>query len=406
MLIDKLHREARTFSFLKMAELIETYLSKDKSVYYRANASFGFPSSDINRFSKLANGSYEVEVNFMGLYGPSSPLPDHFTQAVIDEQVEVERSELNTFYLRSISELRAYQEQRVNLGALKKRREHDLLSLQNNISKKVILTDKQLDKLKALWPVSDILTREQYNAVETEDALIEINLPANSNQRDFLDLFNHRFVSLFIEASKKYRSYQSLDIQDDKNCNVLFSLMGIERKTIQKNSAIDWTQLLKVAGLITLRSGSIEVIRKVIAIYFNFELEQVCIEENVLRSVAVPQIQLNSLGLANAELGSTFICGTTVMDKNSKFRLHLKGLDRERFRQFLPAFDETNGESRYPELVELLNFLKPAELVADISLKPADNTNMGMKLSAQQPACLGYTSWLDPSITQDCHVIV
>lgn len=56
-----------------------------EAVRFKANATFGFPSSEVASVSRSAEipDGLEVRLNLIGLYGPSSPLPTSYTERII-----------------------------------------------------------------------------------------------------------------------------------------------------------------------------------------------------------------------------------------------------------------------------------------------------------------------------------
>lgn len=95
--------EAKQYSFFQINQLLHRYLSKQNTkssnahisstynskkhtVRYKANPSLSFPSSDISDIRLWMESDKEfaeVVVNFMGLFGPSSPLPAFFTERIL-----------------------------------------------------------------------------------------------------------------------------------------------------------------------------------------------------------------------------------------------------------------------------------------------------------------------------------
>lgn len=60
-----------------------------EKVRFRANPTLGFPPEEVARIEpRRASGGFDVTVNFLGLYGPSSPLPPHYTERVISAEAE------------------------------------------------------------------------------------------------------------------------------------------------------------------------------------------------------------------------------------------------------------------------------------------------------------------------------
>lgn len=415
VLTEKLVQQPRRYSFLKAVELTQLASGKgrvgllsfnDEPFLFRANPSFGFPASDIQDVTQLKNGKYEFVVNFMGLYGPSSPLPDFFTQSIIDEQVEVEAVELTTFYLHSLSELLAYQEQRLDMVIVRKRLSSDIKAIRSQAVKKIVLSQLQVTELQNGLLLDEVLSNEQYNKVAEKSAYVEIHHSPCANQKDFLDVFNHRLITLYLEASRKYHPYQRFNLPQDYHCDILYTLIGAPPPECRDTSPIKWQKLLKFAGLLSLKQGSGETISKVIAGYFSIANSQVSIEENILREVTISEDQLNCLGKMNINLGESFVCGRTVPDRSSKFRLHIDELDEKTFYELLPPVDGSSVTNRHAELKALLDFIKSPEQLADICLHLSHQSEQQMKLERGSPTMLGYSSWLNPSHTQPRHVVI
>lgn len=98
-LITELLRNPRQFSFFQAVRLLEGQVSDGASVgnsgpadletvRFRPNASLGFPIADLETVERLpANGDdrprFRLTVNFVGLYGPVSPLPAFYTEEIV-----------------------------------------------------------------------------------------------------------------------------------------------------------------------------------------------------------------------------------------------------------------------------------------------------------------------------------
>lgn len=84
---------------------------RHETIRFRPNASLGFPASDVAAVERYELPGeeiplrYRVTVNFMGLYGPASPMPNHFTEEMLwaDGEGEIQRDFLDLFHHRMIS---------------------------------------------------------------------------------------------------------------------------------------------------------------------------------------------------------------------------------------------------------------------------------------------------------------
>ncbi len=81
-----------------------------EAVRFRPNASLAFPRSDVECVEREpdSSGTFEsrflVTVNFLGLYGPASPMPNHFTESILwAGSADPARAFLDLFHHRLIS---------------------------------------------------------------------------------------------------------------------------------------------------------------------------------------------------------------------------------------------------------------------------------------------------------------
>lgn len=122
-LADQLVEEGNHFSFYQAVRLIHALDPEAPKVGFqgpverervrlRPNLSLGFTPADIARVdqSDMADGGtrWHLDVNFMGLYGPSSPLPTQYTEDLIRDEYQGEdntlvRGFLDLFHHRLLS---------------------------------------------------------------------------------------------------------------------------------------------------------------------------------------------------------------------------------------------------------------------------------------------------------------
>ncbi|OEY65827.1 type VI secretion system baseplate subunit TssG [Marinobacter sp. X15-166B] len=207
-------------------------------------------------------------------------------------------------------------------------------------------------------------------------------------RRHFLDFFNHRLVILFHRVWRKYRYYVRYKPgASDAFSAHLFALTGMADSRLRNATPIHWPNMLACAGLMAGRSRSPEVVSGIVA--HCFDLEQVEIEQWVLRKVAIPEDQQTRLGQANAKLGVTVMAGNVKRDRGGKFVLRLRGLSQQRFADFLP-----NG-CDYEALLKLVEFITPEPLAYDLELALRHREAQPMVLG--RAARLGWNSFVDPA---------
>lgn len=97
-LIDRLHARPREFEFFQLVKLLRREVrgaslpggpgpAKQENLRFRPAVGIGFPPGDIHAIAPIESDDdpamprrWRIEVNFMGLYGPSSPMPTHFSE--------------------------------------------------------------------------------------------------------------------------------------------------------------------------------------------------------------------------------------------------------------------------------------------------------------------------------------
>ncbi len=99
VLLDALLHSGRKFSFFQALRLLKHLAAPqspgqaDAPVRVRPKLSLAFPSADIDAIERQDCGegpAYRITANFLGLYGPTSPLPTFYTEDLLAEAAEDE----------------------------------------------------------------------------------------------------------------------------------------------------------------------------------------------------------------------------------------------------------------------------------------------------------------------------
>jgi type VI secretion system protein ImpH len=185
--------------------------------------------------------------------------------------------------------------------------------------------------------------------------------------RDFLDLFNHRLISLFYRAWEKYRlplTYERAarrEQEDDTFAQYLFHLMGMGTTGLRGRMEVKDEALLSYTGLLSQHPHSASALQALLQDYFGVS---VCIRQFVgqwLPLSAGNRTRLDPQG-ANHRLGVNAVLGSHVWAQQAKFRLRLGPLTLAEFRHFLPA------ERGFSALVQLTHFFAGEECDFDVQL--------------------------------------
>lgn len=416
ILKQKLLKETRKFSFEQAVNLLCGFADAEHSrlqgdafayepVLFRANPSMGFPSADLNQASELENGKVELEVNFMGLYGPSSPLPSYFTEQIIDELVAREREDLESFFVVNELQIRALVDRTLNVAEVMEKSEETRVAIRSGTLHSRVLTHEQLLSLRNGSHIKDVLGLDGIAGLRRGSLVFEVYQIPNSSQRDFLDLFNHRLITLFYLAQKRYRpEFNYQPALGNQFTDLLFSLIGITPQIRQAESAINWFKLLPHSGMLSMHRSCPEVMCKVISGYFELPLESVHIDEFVPRQVNIPKVQLCRLGVENTSLAENILLGEHAREHQSKIRVCLDDLTVTEFMSFLPLEDDELDRrfgTQYRALVTLVSFLCLAEQKFEIRIRLSEEQPVSFQLGENSITRLGWNCWLDKCLPEN-----
>lgn len=87
-LLDNGHRYGFYQAYRLLRLLAHSEGSGESELRIRPQLSLGFQESDINQIVERQSGGFDLTVNFLGLYGVSSPLPTFYSEDLIDDAHE------------------------------------------------------------------------------------------------------------------------------------------------------------------------------------------------------------------------------------------------------------------------------------------------------------------------------
>lgn len=208
--------------------------------------------------------------------------------------------------------------------------------------------------------------------------------------KDFLDIFNHRLVSLLYRIRKHHRvGLGSATPGDDQVARYLYSLIGMGTPRLQGRMHLRDRALLYYAGILAQQPRSMAGLKRILTDYFQVEVETT---QFVGKWCDLEQDQWTRIGEsgANQRLGlDPVVLGTQVWDQHARFEVQLGPLGLEDFESFLPT------ESRFSVLCDLVRFYVKDEFEFNVKLILKVEEIPTVELSSQ-PA-LSWTSWLGPS---------
>jgi type VI secretion system protein ImpH len=209
--------------------------------------------------------------------------------------------------------------------------------------------------------------------------------------RDFLDLFNHRILSLFYQAWEKFHFQVPYERGErDRFSHYVLALLGLDTPGLQNRQDVADGSLLFYAGLLSMHSRSATGLRQVLWDYFDVPVE---IEQFVGAWYPVElesQCSLGESGGYSEQLGFGAVVGDETWDQQSRVRIQLGPLTLEQYMDFLP------GHEGYRQLRSLTRFYTGGEYDVEVQL---------ILRRQEVPACelkpldgdgqqLGWTSWM------------
>ncbi len=277
-------------------------------VRLRAEPSLAYPAAEVAQASVDSAGRTELEVSFLGLFGPSGTLPLHYTQLIIDR---------------------------------KRHKDHTL--------------------------------------------------------REFLDLFNHRWLSLFYRAWEKqdypsaFQTSRSLG-EEDVVTRILWCLIGLGTQGQRGRLRLNEQALLHFSGHLSNSQPRETALRAMVSQWFSVAVEVLQFQGQWIQ---IPDPELSqlpgiSLGVSsNNRLGTDTVAGSRVWNVENRFRLRLGPMSLAEFINFSPL-----GE-RLTEVSALVRTYVGGQFEFDIQVLLERSEVPGTTLTGGPGASrLGWNTWL------------
>lgn len=208
--------------------------------------------------------------------------------------------------------------------------------------------------------------------------------------KDFLDIFNHRLVSLLYRIRKHHRvGLGATTPGDDQIARYLYSLIGMMTPRLQARMHLPDRALLYYTGIFAQQPRSMAGLQRILTDYFQVDVET---KQFVGKWCELEEDQWSKIGEsgANQRLGhDTVMLGTRVWDQQARFEIQLGPLSLADFEGFLPT------EWRFGVLCDLVRFYVTDDFEFNVRLILRTEEIPEVQLSSE-PA-LSWTSWLGPA---------
>jgi len=237
-----------------------------------------------------------------------------------------------------------------------------------------------------------VATPHSYGSLPLSYAEMIMGLERDKNfaLRHFLDLFNHRLISLYYRAWEKYRFALAYERDSRKNPGIferaVFALMGMGTDAQRGKMACDDRALLARAYSVRGRATSAQGLAELVRSYFKVPVK---VRQFVSCWYPIEDSERTRLGVTSCSLGQDINLGSRVHLAQSRFRLCLGPLAWDNFRDFLPT-----GKAFRP-LVEMTGLAAGPEFDFDCQLVLNASSAPGIRLGAGAGAPqLGWSTWL------------
>jgi len=224
----------------------------------------------------------------------------------------------------------------------------------------------------------------------TEYAKEQSDYNSDPALQGFLDIFHHRFSLLFYRAWAGVQAAPSLDRRDkDHFSRYTGSLIGYGEQFFDTCDSVPGHARRYMAGHLVRLTRNSEGLAAILRGFFGCPCR---IQEWMPQWLNLMEKDCTRLGdeiIAN-RLGRGAICGTSILDRQRKFRIHIGPLSFDEYRAFLP------GQIRFRQMRDWVRNYVGVEFSWDARLVLRHNDVSPLRLGTAT-SMLGWTSWLGRS---------
>jgi len=209
---------------------------------------------------------------------------------------------------------------------------------------------------------------------------------------EFLDIFSHRLISLFYGAWEKYRFFVGYEQgKRDGFTKHLLDLLGTGKPNRNsegdKEGPVPPQVLAFFSGSLGRRPLPSSNLVAVIGSYFGVKVQ---LKQFVGQWIEAPGSEQSCIGKGNCALGESTFLGARMWDQQTKIRLRIGPLSREKFGSFQP------GRSAAIALRHLVETCVGQSLNCDVTLVLAKDAISPPVMSAdsEEPLRLGLNVWM------------
>lgn len=215
---------------------------------------------------------------------------------------------------------------------------------------------------------------------------MERNRKKNSSLAAFFDIFHHRLISLFYLAWKKHRFPENyLPGARDRLSRYMLSLSGLGTPGLSKMIGLPEESLAFYSGLLSRPAPSAVAIEAAVSYLAGTAVK---IDQFIGQMVPIDMEDRTRIGAANSKLGVDTVCGSHVLDCQSKFRLNLGPMKYTDYLRFLPG-----GDMLKP-VFSLVKYLVGMEYEFEVRIFLRHEEIPPCILGGETAPRLGWTTWI------------
>lgn len=219
------------------------------------------------------------------------------------------------------------------------------------------------------------------------ELILQRTIRGDTATRDFLDIFNHRIVSIAYRIKKQYQIGLGVRTPlSDSATRALFSLVGLSSSIFDDDTRLYYRPILHCAGAFAKQVRSMAGLLSVLRHQFGVPFEGAQFTGAFYN---LEEEDLTSIGPSgkNRLLGQSAMIGRRVWDQTAGFEIRVGPLKRDTFLRFLPG-----GDGLVP-LCKLIRFYVGDALDFSICLLLETGSVVQTRLGEKPTNLLGYTAW-------------
>jgi type VI secretion system protein ImpH len=209
--------------------------------------------------------------------------------------------------------------------------------------------------------------------------------------RDFLDIFNHRLISLLYRAWEKYRFPVAYErTRDDAFTGYLLALIGLGTPGLRDRQAVPDQALICYEGLLAQFPRSAASFRNLLSHYFGVKVDVQPFAGSWRPLGPESRTRLEGGYSKSESLGVGMVLGDEVWDQQSVVRVRLGPLTLPEYKRFLPK-----GSAHQP-LKSIARFFCGEDLDVEVQLvlNREEAPRFALDAPGADPPRLGWLGWI------------